>query len=113
MSGSNIEIIVENFGGSYKIRKVDVATGEEVSYHGKLYYLLDNETRKFAIIYKKQMKALDGTTGDLQVPLEVGVGRADLSFPDLRKKLEDLTHETARLEANALATKEGLKIRER
>jgi hypothetical protein len=113
MGDSNIEIILENQGGSYKLHQVNSETGKEVSYHGRLYYLLNNENRNFAIVYEKQLPALDGTQGILQIPLEVGVGRAELSFPDLRKKLEDFTHKTARLEADALAKKSGLTVRER
>ncbi len=113
MSDSNIEIILENLGGSYKLRDVNAETNEEVSYHGKVYYLLDNESRKFAVIYKKQIPALDGTQGNIQIPMEVGVGRAELSFSDLRKKLEELTHQTALLEANALAKKSGFIVREK
>ena len=113
MAEPETEIVVENWGGSYNICKVNSETGKTVTYHGKVYSLLDNKSRKFAVVYKKEIQALSGPPGEIEILLDVGVGRSDLSFPDLRKKLEDLTHETALLEAKGLAKNLGLKVRER
>ena len=106
------EIILENRGGSYKISKVDAETGKEISYHGKVCYLLNNESRNFAVIYKKQIQALSGPPGEVDILLDAGVGHSHLSMKDLREKLEVLTHDNALLEADALAKKSGLKVRE-